>query len=60
MMEEHAKSRPIPINQPILAEFHMGKEVYSGKFLISSFPDPIDSNLVVDFTGTGKLNLREH
>jgi hypothetical protein len=59
MMEEHPKSRPIPINEPIFAEFHMGKEVYSGQFLISSFPEPIDSNPVVDFTGIGKLNLKE-
>jgi hypothetical protein len=60
MMEEHAKSRPIPINEPIFAEFHKGKEVYSGRFLISSFPDPIDSNPVVDFIGTGKLKPKEH
>ena len=54
-MEVQAKSRPIPINEPILAEFHKGKKVYSGQFIISSFPDPIDSNPVVDFTGTGEL-----
>lgn len=60
MMEERAKSRPIPINEPISAEFHKGKEVYSGRFLISSFPDPIDSNPVVDFTGIGELELTEH
>jgi len=59
MMEEHAKYKPIPINEPIFAEFHKGKEVYSGQFLISSFPDPIDSNPVVDFAGTGKLILKE-
>jgi hypothetical protein len=59
MMEEHAKSKPIPINEPILAEFYKGKEVYSGQFLISSFPDPIDSNPVVDFTGIGKLMQKE-
>lgn len=59
MMEVHAKSRPIPINEPIFAEFHKGKEVYSGEILISSFPDPIDSNPVIDFTGTGKLKQKE-
>jgi len=56
MMEERSKSGPIPMNEPILAEFHKGKEVYSGRLLISSFPDPIDSNPVVDFIGTGELN----
>ena len=55
MMEERAKSRPIPINEPISAEFHTGKKVYSGQFTISSFPDSIDSNPVVDFTGIGEL-----
>ena len=59
MIEEHAKSRPIPITEPILAEFYKGKEVYSGQFLISSFPDPIDSNPSVDFTGIGKLMQKE-
>lgn len=60
MMEERAKSGPLPMKEPIFAEFHKGKEVYSGQFLISSFPDPIDSNPVVDFTGTGELRLKEH
>lgn len=60
MMEEREESRPIPINVPILVEFHKGKEVYSGRFLITSFPDPIDSNPVVDFTGTGELKREEH
>jgi len=60
MMEVQAKSRPIPINEPIFAEFHKGKEVYSGEILTSSFPDPIDSNPVIDFTGTGKLKQKEH
>lgn len=60
MMEVHAKSRPIPTNEPIFAEFHKGKEVYSGQILTSSFPDPIDSNPVIDFTGTGKLKQKEH
>ena len=55
MMEERAKSRPIPINEPISAEFHKGKKVYSGQFIISSYPDPIDSNPLVDFTGIGEL-----
>ena len=55
MMEERAKSSLIPMNQPIFAEFHKGKKVYSGRFLISSFPDPIDSNPVVTFTGAGEL-----
>jgi len=58
MMEVHAKSRPIPINEPIFAEFHKGKEVYSGRLLISAFPDAIDSNPVIDFKGTGEL--KEH
>jgi hypothetical protein len=35
MMEERAKSRPVPINEPIFAEFHKGKDVYSGEILIS-------------------------
>jgi len=60
MMEERSKSMPIPIDEPIFAEFHKGKEVYSGRFVISSFPDPIDSNPIVDFTGIGKLNPKEH
>lgn len=55
MMEERSKSGPIPVNEPILAEFNKGKKVYSGKFIISLFPDPIDSNPVVDFTGIGEL-----
>ncbi len=59
MMEVHTKSRTIQINEPIFAEFHKGKEVYSGEILISSFPDPIDSNPVIDFTGTGKLKQKE-
>lgn len=58
MMEEHAKSGPIPINLPIFADFHKGKKVYSGRFVISSYPDPIDSNPLINFTGTGKL--KEH
>ncbi len=29
MMEERSKSSPIPVNVPILAEFHKGKKVYS-------------------------------
>jgi hypothetical protein len=58
MMEERAKSSLIPMNQPIFAEFHKGKKVYSGRFLISSFPDPIDSNPVVTFTGASEL--KEH
>ncbi len=60
MMEERTKSGPIPISEPINAEFHKGKEVYSGRFLISAFPDPIDSNPVVDFIGIGNLELKEH
>jgi hypothetical protein len=52
MMEERAKSS---IDAPIFAEFHKGKKVYSGLLLVSSFPDPIDSNPVVNFTGTGEL-----
>lgn len=60
MMEERAKSGPLPMNKPIFGEFHKGKEVYSGQFLISSFPDSIDSNPVVDFTGIGELRLKEH
>ncbi len=43
------------MNEPIFAEFHKGKKVYSGQVIISSFPDPIDSNPVVDFIGTGEL-----
>ena len=58
MMEEHAKSGLISISEPIFAEFHKGKEVYIGMFLISKFPDPIDSNPVVDFTGIGELKQR--
>ncbi len=60
MMEERAKFTPIPINEPILAEFRKGKEVYSGRLLISIFPDPIDSNPVINFTGTGDLLQREN
>jgi hypothetical protein len=60
MMGERAKSRPVPINEPIVAEFHKGKEVYSGEIQISSLPDPIDSNPLIDFTGTGKLKQKEH
>jgi hypothetical protein len=55
MMEERSKSGPIPVNEPIFAEFHKGKKVYSGQVIISSFPDPIDSNPVVDFVGTSEL-----
>lgn len=55
MMEERAKSSPIPINETIFAEFHKGKKVYSGLFIISSIPDPVDSNPVVNFIGTGEL-----
>ena len=55
MMEERAESGPIPMNEPLFAEFHKGKKVYSGRFNISSFPDAIDSNPVVDFTGIGEL-----
>jgi len=55
MMEECAISGQIPTKEPIFAEFHKGKKVYSGRFFVSSFPDPIDSNPVVDFTGTGEL-----
>lgn len=55
MMEERSKSGPIPMNKSIFAEFHKGKKVYSGQIIISSFPDPIDSNPVVDFVGTGEL-----
>jgi hypothetical protein len=55
MMEERAKSGPISIDEPIFAEFHKGKKVYSGQLLVCSFPDPIDSNPVVNFTGTGEL-----
>lgn len=60
MMEERAKSGPISIDEPILAEFHKGKVVYNGRLLISSFPDPIDSNPVVDFTGIGELKEKDH
>ena len=60
MMEERAKFGPIPISEPILAEFRKGKEVYRGRFLISSFPDPVDSNPVINFTGTGELKPGEH
>ncbi len=59
MMEERTKVGPIPISEPILAEFHKGKKVYSGQFIISSFPDPIDSSPVIDFSGTGELVLKE-
>ena len=57
MMEERSKSGPIPVNEPIFAEFHEGKKVYSGQVIISTFPDPIDSNPVVDFIGTGELRV---
>ena len=60
MMEERAKSGPISISEPIFAEFYKGKEVYNGMFLISSFPDPIDSNPSVDFTGIGELKRKGH
>ncbi|MDD2836466.1 MAG: hypothetical protein PHY05_10005 [Methanothrix sp.] len=59
MMQVQAKSRPIPIDEPILAEFRKGKKVYSGPIIISSSPDPIDSNPVINFTGTGKLELKD-
>ncbi|HPS91098.1 MAG TPA: hypothetical protein PKV33_02985 [Methanothrix sp.] len=59
MMQVKAKSKPIQIKEPIKAEFHKGKKVYSGQLIISSFPDPIDSNPVVDFSGTGELALKE-
>jgi hypothetical protein len=55
-MEKSAKSGPISINKPIFAEFHKGKKIYRGQFIISSLPDPIDSNPVVDFTGIGELS----
>jgi hypothetical protein len=55
MMEERAKSSPISINEPIFAEFHKGKKVYTGRFLISLFSDPVDSNPVINFTGAGVL-----
>ena len=55
MMEERSKSGPIPMNEPIFAEFHKGKKVYSGQFFVSTFPDPIDSNPVIDFMGSGEL-----
>jgi hypothetical protein len=55
MIEVQPKSGPVPINQPILAEFRKGKEVYSGRLLISAFPDPVDSNPMVHFTGTSEL-----
>lgn len=60
MIEVQSKSGPIPINHPILAEFRKGREVYSGRLLISAFPDPVDSNPVVDFTGTGELKEKEN
>jgi hypothetical protein len=44
MIKERAKSGPIHVNEPILAEFHKGKTVYSGLLLVCSFPDPVDSN----------------
>jgi len=59
MMEERAKSGPISISVPVNAEFHKGKEVYSGLFMISAFPDQVDSNPVIDFTGIGNLVLKE-
>jgi hypothetical protein len=55
MMEERAKTKPISVNEPIFAEFHRSKKVYCGRFVISSFPDPIDSNPVIDFTGFDEL-----
>lgn len=58
MMEECSKSGPIPVNEPIFGEFHKGKMIYSGQFIISAFPDPIDSNPVIDFVGIGEL--KEH
>jgi hypothetical protein len=58
MMEERAKYRPIPINRPLFAEFHKGKEVYSGRFVIYIIPDLIDPNPVIDFTGVGKLDQK--
>jgi len=60
MMEEREKTRPIPVSEPIQAEFHKGKEVYSGRLVICVFPDPIDSNPVIDFTGIGRLSPRDH
>ncbi len=60
MMQVQAESMPIPIDESILAEFHKGKKVYSGQFIISSSPDPIDSNPVINFTGIGKLELKEN
>jgi len=60
LIEVQVKSGPIPIDEPIQAEFYKGKKVYSGQLLISAFPDPIDSNPLVDFTGTGKLKEDEH
>jgi hypothetical protein len=55
MMEERAKSGLISIDEPVLAEFHKGKEIFNGRLLISLFPDPIDFDPVVDFTGIGEL-----
>ena len=55
MMEERSKSGSIPLNEPIFAEFHRGKKVYSGQFTISVFPDSVDSNPVVEFIGAGEL-----
>ena len=55
MMEERPKTKPISVNELILAEFHKSKKVYSGRLVISSFPDPVDSNPVINFTGTGEL-----
>ena len=52
------KNHSHPINEPIFVELNKGKKVYRGMFLISAFPDPIDSNPVIDFIGTGEL--REH
>jgi len=60
MMEVQAKSRPIPITEPILAEFYKGKVIYSGRILISALPDPVDSNPVADFTGIGELKEEQH
>lgn len=59
MMEVQAKSRPIPINEPIFAEFRKGKEVYRGEILTSSSPDPVDSNPLIDFRGVGRLEQKD-
>ena len=41
-IEVQAKSRPIPINQPVTSVFRKGKEFYSGRLLISAFSCPVD------------------